>query len=121
MNYNQQDFFKWLEKSKANEFDIIKCRKMQSSSLTETENTFGIKSIQICGFINNDVVKLGGEIKQKYDESNEAYYKRVYDIISVCCGLMDSVNQILVDEGAWGKDYFQNKLDGWYKKKQSQS
>ena len=120
MEYNHKDFFRWLEKSKATELDIIKCRKMQSPSFSETSNIYGIRSIQICGFINNDLVKLGGEIKQQYDESEAAYYKRVYDIVNVCCVLMDSVNEILVDEGSWSKGFFQKKLQEWLKDKLKQ-
>ena len=106
-------FFRWLEKTKNTEADIIKCRKMQSPTLSESENAFGISTISVCGFIHNDVVKLGDEIKQQYDESKPAYYQRVYDILIVASRLMDSVNEILVDEGAWGAGYFENKLNEW--------
>lgn len=112
-----KDFFKWLEKSKATEADVINCRKMQSVSFTESENIYGITTISVCGFINNDVVKLGGEIRQQYDEKKGDYYDRVYRILFVCSELMDAVNGILVDEGSWGKDYFQVKLKEWREKK----
>ena len=116
-NRDNRDFFKWLEKSKSTEFDIIKCRKMQSMNLMESENTFGISSISVCGFINNDVVKLGGEIRQQYDEDKQTYYERVYKILIVCCELMDSVNEILVDEGSWSAGYFKERLRAWKEEK----
>ena len=118
--YNTDAFFRWLGKSKATEHDIIRCRKMQNMSLSETENSFGITTISVCGFINNDVVKLGGELKQQYDEDKMAYYQRVYDILVVCCDLMDSVNEILADEGAWSAGYFKGRIDEWLKGKQQQ-
>lgn len=107
------DFLKWLEKSKCTEKDIIGCRKMQSMSISETETTFGISTISVCGFIRNDVVKLGGDIKQRYDESKPAYYDRVYNILIICARLMDSVNEILADHGAWGAGYYEKKIDQW--------
>lgn len=106
-------FQRWLAKTKNTELDIIKCRKMQSLSITESENTFGISSVSVCGFENNDVIKLGGEIKQQYDESKEVYYNRVYDILIICCELMDAVNEIMIDEGAWSAGYFQKRLTEW--------
>ncbi|MDD6157246.1 MAG: hypothetical protein PUB52_09570 [Lachnospiraceae bacterium] len=115
--YDNSDFLHWMEKSKITEHDIIDCRKMQSSSLTETENTFGITTISVCGFINNDVVRLGGDIKQHYDESKEAYYERVYRILIICCELMDDVNEVIADEGAWSPGHFVKKLNQWKESK----
>jgi len=111
--HDTRAFYRWLEKSKGTEFDIIKCRKMQFLSLAESQNTFGIRTLSVCGFINNDVVTLGSEIKQQYDESAEDYYNRAFDILAVCCELMDAVNEILCDEGAWSAGYFQGKLEEW--------
>ena len=110
---NTEAFQKWLAKYRYTEIDIIRCRKMQSMSIMETENTFGISCVSVCGFINNDVARLGGDIKQHYDESKDVYYKRVYDILIICCELMDSVNEILADEGAWSSGYFQKRINEW--------
>lgn len=115
--YDNTEFLHWLQKSKATEHDIIDCRKMQSASLSETENTFGITTISVCGFINNDVVRLGGDIRQHYDEDKATYYERVYRILIICCELMDSVNAIIADEGAWSDGYFTNRLEKWMEKK----
>lgn len=115
---NTTEFFKWLAKTKCTETDIIKCRKMQAINITENENIYGISTIIVCGFLNNDVVKLGGEIKQKYDENKQQYYQRVAEILAICCDLMDAANEILVDEGAWGEGYFRTKLEEWKRKKQ---
>lgn len=115
--HDSGEFLHWLDKTKNTEFDIIKCRKMQSPSLSEVENTFGITTISVCGFINNDVVKLGGDIKQHYDEDKPTYYKRVYEILGVACELMDSVNAILADEGAWSATYFHDRLEKWLEQK----
>ena len=111
------EFQKWLAKYKNTELDIIKCRKMQSMTITESESTFGIATISVCGFQNNDVITLGSNIKQHYDESREDYYKRVYDILMVCGELMDSVNEILADEAAWTGGYFQKKFMEWGQEK----
>ena len=111
------EFQKWLAKYKNTEWDIIKCRKMQSMTITESESTFGIATISVCGFQNNDVITLGSNIKQHYDESREDYYKLVYDILMVCGELMDSVNEILADEAAWTGGYFQKKFMEWGQEK----
>ena len=42
---NTEAFQKWLAKYRYTEIDIIKCRKMQSMSIMETENTFGISCV----------------------------------------------------------------------------
>lgn len=107
------DFFKWLEKSNFTESDIIHCRKMQYFNIVESENVYGISGVSVCGFINSDVVKMGNEIKQHYSESKKDYYERVYRIMCVCANLMDSVNEILKDEGSWGIDYFHKKFKEW--------
>ncbi len=111
---SDEDFQKWLAKSKCTELDIIKCRKMQSMSIVENDNTFGIGDISVCGFENMDVVQMGGLIKQHYDEDKKAFYERVYGILNVCGQLMDSVNEIMADEGAWSAGYFQKKFKEWY-------
>ena len=110
-------FFQWLKKSNITEQDVIGCRKMQSMAITEDTNAFGISTISISGFENNDFVKLGEAIKQHYSETPEAYAKRVYDIYMTCAELMDSVNSILKDEGSWSSDYFQTKINTWYESK----
>ena len=117
---NDQDitaFYNWIKKSKVTEYDIIACRKMQSLSFSESSNAYGIITLSVSGFYNNDFVKLGEEIRQYYSETPEDFYKRVYVILGVCSDLMDSVNGILHDEGSWSADYFRSKLDAWYKSK----
>lgn len=117
IKYDSQDFLRWLETTRFTEYDIIKCRKMQSASITETENAFGISTISVCGFDHMDVIKLGGEIKQRYDEDKTAFYKRAHSILGICCELMDSVNEVLADEGAWSAGYFQGQLEKWFEGK----
>ncbi|MCR5468968.1 MAG: hypothetical protein K6F37_08415 [Lachnospiraceae bacterium] len=116
-NHDLSEFNRWLEKSKGTELDIINCRKMQSVSLVERKNAFGIYTVAVCGFVNNDMVKLGGDIVQRYDESLEDFYKRAYRILLICSELMDAVNEVLVDTGSWGAHYFQDKLNEWFKEK----
>jgi len=117
IKHDINEFNNWLKKSKATELDIINCRKMQSLSLMEMKNPYGINTVAVCGFINNDVVKLGGDIVQRYDENIEDFYRRAYRILITCCELMDAVNAILVDTGSWGANYFQDKLNEWLKEK----
>ncbi|MCR5273322.1 MAG: hypothetical protein K6E13_10140 [Lachnospiraceae bacterium] len=121
IKHDINEFEHWLKKSKATETDIINCRKMQSLSLMEKKNAYGINSVSVCGFINNDVVKLGGDIVQRYDESLEDFYKRAYRILIICCELMDAVNAIMTDAGSWGPDYFQTKLTNWINSKLPES
>lgn len=116
-NLDTTEFFKWLEKTKSTEHDIINCRKMQSLSIAESENAFGINKVSVCGFIHNDVVQLGGEIVQRYDEDKAQFIDRAFKIFMVSAALMDSVNGILCDEGAWGADYFTRRLTEWRDKK----
>lgn len=107
------DFFKWLEKYHITEGDILACRKMQSMNIVEKENVYGISGVSVCGFQKNDLVQLGGEIKQKYSEPKKEYYERCYGIFLICARLMDAANEILLDEGSWGKGYFQEKFTKW--------
>lgn len=118
-NQDLTAFYNWIKKSKIDEHDIIRCRKMQSMSISETSNAYGIVTISVSGFYNNDFIKLGEEIRQYYSENKETYYKRVYTILGVCSDLMDSVNGILQDEGSWSSDYFRSRIDSWYKEKQA--
>ena len=111
------NFSRWLIKSNCTELDIIHCRKMQSMSITEAENTFGITTLSVCGFEHNDMLLLGGEIKQQYAETKEAYYNRVFGILLICAKLMDSVNEILADEGAWSTGYFEKRFSDWHSEK----
>ena len=71
--HNTANFFKWLEKSNLTEHDIIKCRKMQSFTISENSNAFGITTITASGFLHNDYIQLGPEIKQHYSETKEDY------------------------------------------------
>lgn len=112
MDHNK-NFWNWLKKYNFTEEDIIHCRKMQSVNIMENENVYGISSVNVCGFLNNDVLKLGGEIKQQYSEDKRSYYERCYGIYEICAKLMDSVNEVLGDEGSWGKDYFAHKFVEW--------
>lgn len=116
---DSKEFYRWMKKSKVTEIDIINCRKMQSVTMTEDTNAFGISSVAVSGFLNNDFVKLGEEIRQQYDETPQQFYQRAYDILIICSELMDSVNGILCDEGSWSSDYFQTKLNGWIEKKRA--
>ena len=50
----EKTFKEWLQKSKITELDVIKCRKMQSVSIAETENAYGITTISAGGVIDND-------------------------------------------------------------------
>ena len=115
--HNTKKFFQWLEKSKLTEHDIIKCRKMQSFTISETSNAFGITTISASGFYNNDYIQLGPEIKQQYAETREDFYDRVFEIYYVCGELMDAVNDILQDEGSWSDNYFRNRIYDWRKSK----
>lgn len=119
--FDSEVFFKWLEKVKCTETDIIRCRKMQYMSITESETTFGITTVAVCGFIDNDVVRLGGDIKQRYDEQKTDYYERAYTILMICAQLMDSVNVVLADYGAWGEGYFQKKMQEWKDSKKTKN
>ena len=112
-----EDFLKWMEKTKCTELDVIRARKLQNISITETENTFGITTISVCGFLNNDVTQFQ-PIVQHYDESKPDFYKRAYGVMAIGCELMDSVNEILRDDGAWSPEYFSKKLEEWYKTKE---
>lgn len=112
----QKEFFAWLRKTKFTELDIINCRKMQSVSIVENENIFGISTISVCGFINNDVVKVGAEIKQQYSENKHDFYERAFSILHICAKLMDSVNGVLADEGSWTNSYFEEKFVEWKNK-----
>lgn len=118
--YNNE-FNKWMKKSQITEIDIINCRKMQSFTITEGTNAFGISYVSVSGFFNNDFVKLGEELRQQYDETPMQFYERAYGVLIICCELMDSVNGILCDEGSWSLDYFQNKLNSWIEKKRTSS
>ncbi len=111
-----EEFSKWMEKTKCTEMDVIQARKLQNISITETENTFGISTLSVCGFLNNDVTQFQ-PIVQHYDESKPDFYKRAFEVMAIGCELMDSVNEILRDEGAWSPEYFTNKLEEWAKSK----
>ena len=113
--HNTANFFKWLEKSNLTEHDIIKCRKMQSFTISEKSNAFGITTITASGFYNNDYIQMGPEIKQQYAEMREDFYDRVFDIYYVCAELMDAVNDVMQDEGSWSKDYFRGRIFEWRK------
>lgn len=113
---SSEEFLRWMEKAKVTELDVIAARKLQNMSITETENMFGITSISVCGFLNNDVTQFQPMV-QHYDESKEDFYKRVYGVMAIACELMDSVNEILRDDGAWSPEYFTNKLQDWAKVK----
>lgn len=117
--HNTANFFKWLEKSNLTEHDIIKCRKMQSFTISENSNAFGITTITASGFLHNDYIQLGPEIKQHYSETKEDYLDRVFDIYYVCAELMDAVNDVLADEGAWSDNYFRTRVFDWRKSKYS--
>ena len=113
----EKTFKEWLQKSKITELDVIKCRKMQSVSIAETESAYGITTRSAGGFSDNDYVKVGEPIKQHYAESKEEYYKRVHTVMIVSADLMDAVNGVLADEGSWGPDYFHQKVEHWYSEK----